>query len=170
MLGHQVIVTDLAPQVFPVVTLQAGGASTGVVAFTAASRLMGYDASTVSIKVASAGVLGVATFQYSLDGTNYSAAFPTAATVALGDTGLTATFSAGNYVLNEIFTAEPRFETTLCKRGAALFWYQSRPRVLDDTDILTDTEIVALHQYYVCHLYGKLPGSTRPGVAKLRTK
>jgi hypothetical protein len=34
--------------------------------------------------------------------------------------------------------------------------------------VLTDSELTAVHMYWVAHLYKRLPGMTKPGVAKLR--
>lgn len=65
------------------------------------------DAFEVIVKIAGAGDLGVATFQYTLDGgDNYSAetVVPSGGTFLLPTTGVTVTFPAGSYQVNDTYT------------------------------------------------------------------
>lgn len=58
----------------------------------------------VVIEIIAGGVLGVSTFRWASNGVSFSATQATAASVVLGDTGLTATFAAGTYdVTNQYF-------------------------------------------------------------------
>lgn len=61
--------------------------------------------STVRVKITLGGIRGTAQFDWSLDGgsTWEDTGVVTAATVALGATGLTANFATGTYVLNETY-------------------------------------------------------------------
>lgn len=61
--------------------------------------------STVRVKITLGGIRGTAQFDWSLDGgsTWEATGVATAATAALGATGLTANFAAGTYVLNETY-------------------------------------------------------------------
>lgn len=55
------------------------------------------------IEIVTGGARGVATFRYTTDGENYVGDITTAATYALGDTGVTLNFATGTYVANEIY-------------------------------------------------------------------
>lgn len=58
------------------------------------------------IQITTPGVLGVAVFQWSSDGgQTFTTTVVTAATVALGATGLTAVFPSGNYAADNAWTA-----------------------------------------------------------------
>jgi hypothetical protein len=70
----------------------------------------------------------------------------------------------------EIAPGEFRYETLIIKEAALAFWFQSRPRVLTDVDALADSELAAIHMYWVAHRYKRVRGSTHPGVLKLITK
>lgn len=53
------------------------------------------------VEILTGGARGVATFRYTTDGENYIGALTTAATYALGTTGVTLNFAVGTYVANE---------------------------------------------------------------------
>jgi len=76
---------------------------TGPVVTITGTPAASYDA---VIKIDLAGARGTATFRWSLDGgvTWQATGVVTAATNALGSTGLTANFATGNYVLNETYS------------------------------------------------------------------
>ena len=59
---------------------------------------------TYEIKITKAGLRGTAEFSYRVNGGAWSTAALTAATAALGSTGLTATFDTGTYVLNDVYS------------------------------------------------------------------
>lgn len=57
------------------------------------------------IAILAPGAIGTATFKYSLNGGGtYSSTLSTAASVALGNTGLTALFPPGTYAANNVYT------------------------------------------------------------------
>lgn len=60
---------------------------------------------TVEIDISLLGVLGVAQFQWKLNGVVQQTAQVTAATFALGTTGLTANFAAGTYAADNVYTS-----------------------------------------------------------------
>lgn len=59
------------------------------------------------------------------------------------------------------------YTSLLFKRNALVFWMNGTPTVLRDEDILSDSDILAVHVYWASHLYSRLPGSTKPGVVKI---
>lgn len=63
-----------------------------------------------------------------------------------------------------------KYESLVLKEAALAFWFQSAPRVLTDTDALADSELAAIHMYWVAHRYLRVRGGTKPGVVKLVTK
>lgn len=60
-----------------------------------------------------------------------------------------------------------KYNSLLFKRGACAFWMQDGPSVKNDSDILSDSEVTALHLYWVAHRYSRTPGATKPGVIKI---
>ena len=129
---------------------------------------------------------GTATFRFSVDGgSHYSATIviPSGggaivlndtATDSLvgvnGKTGITATFANGTYNADNqwVSTANLKVSSLILQSGAAAFWYNAgRLGTKQDTDILADTDIIALHLYYVAHLYRRRRMGTRPGVVAL---
>jgi hypothetical protein len=62
------------------------------------------------------------------------------------------------------------YESIIVKEAALAFWFQEEPRVLTGSDILADTEIVAVHMYWAAHRYLRVRGSTHPGVIKIISK
>lgn len=59
------------------------------------------------IDMIAGGVVGVSTFQYTLDGSTFSTTTTTASSVSLGTSGLTATFAAGTYDADNRYYASP---------------------------------------------------------------
>jgi HK97 family phage major capsid protein len=71
---------------------------------------------------------------------------------------------------NTVIPGSPnKYISLLFKANSVVFWYNDVPRVLTDQDILADTDVLAIHMYYVTHRYLRQPGSTKPGVVKLIT-
>lgn len=62
------------------------------------------------------------------------------------------------------------YETIIGKEAALAFWYQEEPRVLTDVDALADSELAAIHMYWVAHRYQRVRGGTTPGILKLVSK
>jgi hypothetical protein len=58
-------------------------------------------------------------------------------------------------------------KTRIYKRGSLALWINEEPRVLEDTDISKDNELIALHVYYVVHRYKRLPATNKPGVVEI---
>jgi hypothetical protein len=61
-------------------------------------------AGTYEVKITTGGARGAAYFSYRVNGGAWSSPVVTAATAALGATGLTATFASGTYVLNDVYS------------------------------------------------------------------
>lgn len=168
ILGIPVFTSDFAAQVFP--TIVATGTTPPTVAVTG-RRVLGLASDTIRIDIVVGGAVGTATFRYSFDqGVTWSATVATAASVVLGTSGLTATFAAGTYNADNEYNGDPRYETLLVKKGAALCWIMERPVILMDVDVTKNNKILAVHMYFCVHVYSRLPNSSRGGVAKLRTK
>jgi hypothetical protein len=167
LMGRPVIVSDMCAQVFPSIT----AAGTTPPAVTITGEVIGSKPISLRIEITTLGARGVAAFRYSLDGgTTFSDPALTAAAVALGKSGLTANFAVGNYAVDNVYTGVPRFETLALKAGSIIAWIQDETEVMYDTDILTNTRVLAVHAYAAVHAYSRLRGSTRPGVARLRTQ
>jgi hypothetical protein len=62
----------------------------------------------------------------------------------------------------------PRYTSVILKEGALVFWLNENPEVLTDKDVLRNTDVAAVHIYWVVHRYRRLPDMTRPGVVILR--
>jgi hypothetical protein len=69
----------------------------------------------------------------------------------------------------DITGSHDRYTTLLVKRNALALWFSGGEGldIQTDRDILSDTDVAALHTYYVAHLYSRMPGGTNPGVAKI---
>lgn len=61
----------------------------------------------------------------------------------------------------------PKYSTLLLKRNALVFWYCKTPQVQTDRDILADTQVAAVHVYWVAYRYARVAGGTKPGVIKI---
>jgi hypothetical protein len=74
------------------------------------------DAYQIKVKITKGGTLGVAEFQYSLDGGDiWSPVIVTAATYVLPNTNVTLAFAVGTYVLNDVYASDcvaPGYSTT----------------------------------------------------------
>lgn len=130
------------------------------------------------------GTLGVSRFQFSTDGgNNWSAALATAASVPLvdtavdslvginGSTGITAAFAAGTANTDNTYTAPiaTKFTSMLLKKGSLAFWYNKDAiKLRSDVDILTDTDVAALHLYYAAIRYRRYRGGSRSGIVRLK--
>lgn len=81
----------------------ASGTSPPVVTLTGTLN----QSQPVLLDIVGAGTLGVATVRWTFDMVNYTAPVPTAATVPIGSTGITANFPAGSY------SADNAYQTTV---------------------------------------------------------
>lgn len=133
------------------------------------------------------GAHATATIRFSTDGGNtWSATMATAGVgVALplvdtavdslvgnnGETGLTAAFAAGTFDADNSWASKANLCVTsmILQQGAAAFWFnQDRLGMKTDVDIAEDTDIFAMHLYYVAHHYRRRRMGTRPGTVRLR--
>jgi len=64
-------------------------------------------------------------------------------------------------------TNPPKYTSLIIKRGALALWYNGSPEVQADRDVLRDTQVAAVHVYWIAHRYSRMPGSTRTGVVKI---
>lgn len=62
------------------------------------------------------------------------------------------------------------YKNLLCKRSSLAAWVNGQPEVLTDKDILTHTQLAAVHMYYAVHRYNPMAGSSKPGVVILKTR
>lgn len=62
------------------------------------------------------------------------------------------------------------YTSLLCKRAAMAAWVNGTPEIKSDEDILADSDITAIHTYWVTHLYKRPSNGTVPGVVALKTK
>lgn len=88
-----------------------------------------------------------------------------------GKTGITATFANGTYNADNTYRSCANLDvsTMLLQRDACAFWYnQARLAAKTDEDILSDSDILAMHLYYVAHMYRRRRGGSRPGVIRIR--
>ncbi len=81
------------------------------------------------------------------------------------DLGLVFTFASGTFAVNNIYTTRGKATVALCKRGAGVFWHNNFGSVESQRDVRRKNEVVAADLLGVCHIYKKLNGGTRPGVA-----
>jgi hypothetical protein len=87
-----------------------------------------------------------------------------------GTTGLSVAFAAGTFNADNAWSSKANLcvNTLLLQADAATFWYNAdRLGAKTDVDILEDTDIFAMHLYYVAHMYRRRRMGTRPGVIKL---
>lgn len=67
-------------------------------------------------------------------------------------------------------TVAGTYDTLALTRGSIVFWYNGKPTIDTDKDILVDSRVAALNMYYASHMYKRIPGRTKPGVVKITTK
>ena len=82
------------------------------------------------------------------------------------DLGLTFTFASGTFATNNVYTSRGKATSFMCKRGAAVFWHNNfggGPE--EQRDVLRKNSIVAADVLAVTHVYKRMSGGTRPGIA-----
>lgn len=87
-----------------------------------------------------------------------------------GETGLTVAFAAGTFNTDNRYssTANLSCSTLLLQKDAAIFWYNAgRLGAKTDIDIAEDTDLFAMHLYYIAHMYRRRRMGTRCGVVKI---
>jgi len=65
--------------------------------------------------------------------------------------------------------ATPKYKSMILKRGALAFWFNKTPSIDTDKDILTDSQVLAVHVYWVAHRYRQIAGGSKPGVVQIVT-
>jgi hypothetical protein len=64
----------------------------------------------------------------------------------------------------------PKYTSIIVKRNALALWYQQTPSVRVGYDPLADTDVVAIHMYWVAYRYKHMLGAgSKPGVIKIIT-
>lgn len=133
------------------------------------------------------GAHTTATIRFSTDGGNtWSATMATAGVgVALplidtavdsmvgvdGDTGLSVAFAAGTFNADNVYTSNANLCVTsmMLQPESCAFWYNAdRLGMKTDIDIAEDTDLFAMHLYYVSHMYRRRRMGKRPGVALIK--
>lgn len=154
--------SDLNPVEFPIT---ATGTTPPTVTVT--GRALG-DYS-VRIEITTLGARGTSLFRWSIDaGTTWEeSGVATAASVELGDTGLSANFAVGTSATDNVYVcSEPKYSTLLVKQGALVFWTDP-PNAEDFRDPLRKATISATDILHVAHRYKRMPGRRKPGVVKI---
>jgi hypothetical protein len=62
------------------------------------------------------------------------------------------------------------YPSLLLRKGALVAWINENVSIKEDSDILTDSDVLAVHLYGATHRYLRMGGKTKPGVAILKTK
>jgi len=176
----------------PFTTAGGSGAGTSSATYTiAVTDVTKMGPWQLVIEVLSTGECGAATIRFSTDnGGTWSAAITTSATTVAtsledtavdslvgnnGKTGVSVTFTSGagdDLVDGDFYrsTANLCCESQIWLPGAGTFWYNEDALGLkEDSDILEDTDLGAMHLYYVAHVYRRRNGGSRPGVLRLRS-
>lgn len=81
--------------------------------------------------------------------------------------GMTVKTSDKNAVSSD---SPPKYTSIIAKRSSLAFWYQGTPRVVTGYDPLADTDVLAIHMYWVAHRYKRIRGAgTKTGIVKIIT-
>lgn len=164
----RVYASDLMP-----VTYTVASAGTTPPALTIVGSPKGmYDQIKVTVANAASVAGGAATINISIDGgatTLLSAvAVPADGIVdRSSDLGLVFSFNAaGTFNANNVYTSRGKTTSATCKRGAGVFWHNNMgPGAESQRDVLKKNEIIAADVLGATHMYKKMNGGTRPGVA-----
>jgi hypothetical protein len=180
--------TMVGPYTSATNTTPGSGAATFTIAVTDVTVFGPWQ---LVIETITTGALGTATIRFSTDaGNTWSAAIATAASgnaTSLvdtaadslvgnnGKTGVSVTFTTagGTDMTDGDFyrsTANVCCESQIWLPGAGAFWYDEDALGLkEDSDILEDTTLGAMHLYYAAHVYRRRATGSRPGVLRLRS-
>lgn len=60
------------------------------------------------------------------------------------------------------------YYSAILKRNSLIFWINENPSIKEDSDILADTEVAAVHIYWAAHRYKRLDGRSKPGVVLIK--
>lgn len=133
------------------------------------------------------GAHATATIRFSTDGGNtWSATIATAGVgVALplvdtnvdsmvgvdGDTGVSVAFAAGTFAADNLYVSNANLCVTsmMLQPESCAFWFNAdRLGMKTDIDIAEDTDLFAMHLYYVSHMYRRRRMGKRPGVVIIK--
>jgi hypothetical protein len=156
--------SDLMPVDYTVVST---GTTPPVLTLTGSPKGM-YD--QIRVECTTLGAFGTAQIRISTDGgTTWVASGVVVPVTGIvdrsDDLGLVFTFASGTFAVNNIYTTRGKATVALCKRGAGVLWHNDFGSVESMRDVRRKNEVVAADLLAVCHVYKKLNGGTRPGVA-----
>ena len=157
--------SDLCPVTYTVVST---GTTPPVLTLTGSPKGM-YD--QIRVECTTLGAFATAQIRISTDGgTTWVASgvvVPASGIVDRSDDlGLTFTFASGTFATNNVYTSRGKATSFMCKRGAAVFWHNNfggGPE--EQRDVLRKNSIVAADVLAVTHVYKRMSGGTRPGIA-----
>lgn len=157
--------SDLMPVAY---TVTSSGTAPPVLTVTGSPKGM-YD--QIKVQCTTLGAFATAVIKISLDGgTTYPITGVTVPASGIvdrtSDLGLVFTFASGTFAVNNAYTMWGKATVALCKRGAGVFWHNNLgPGVESMRDVRRKNEVVAADCLAVTHIYKKMGGGTRPGVA-----
>jgi hypothetical protein len=156
--------SDLMPVDYTVVST---GTTPPVLTLTGSPKGM-YD--QIRVECTTLGAFGTAQIRISTDGgTTWVASGVVVPVTGIvdrsDDLGLVFTFASGTFAVNNVYTSRGKATIALCKRGAGVLWHNDFGSVESMRDVRRKNEVVAADLLAVCHVYKKLNGGTRPGVA-----
>lgn len=173
--GVMIKISDRTPIFFPTTTLTAAGTTPPAVTITDAANGNTFAIDSIRVEITTGGARGTAQFRYSFDGgASWSeSAVLTAATYVMkingASTGITLNFPTGTYATDNVYTsAAAKYSSVLVKRRALLLWYSNKPLIEEMREPKADRTLITLNTYFAAHRFGRLVGSSRPGVVILR--
>lgn len=180
--GMQIVVSDGVPVTGTPGVVSANGTTPPTVTVTGTSNRH-IDLRVECTSIAGGATLGLWTGRYSTDNGGSWIAFTSAASVPVNDsflsqenglieaTGLTFNIAAGSAAVNNYWTSATadQYTSVIAKKGAMTFWYNAAamsPQA--QRDVLSDSDILASHIYYVGYRYKRVQGSNRPGIVLVK--
>jgi hypothetical protein len=65
----------------------------------------------------------------------------------------------------------PKYTSLFAKPKSMAVWYNKTAMVVKTSeDIINDVEVAAVHLYYCVHVYKQMPGGTKPGVVRIKSR
>lgn len=123
----------------------------------------------VQVQCTTLGAFGTAVIKISTDGgttwTLTGITVPVSGIVDRSDDlGLTLTFAAGTFAVNNLYKTRAKYTSMIAKANAAIFWHNNFGQIQSLPDVLRSSETTALELLCVVHAYSKMNMGTRPGV------
>lgn len=173
--GVPIKISDRTPIFFPTTTLTATGTTPPAVTITDASAGNTFAIDSIRVEITTGGARGTAVFKYSFDGgANWSESnVLTAATYVMkingASTGITLNFPVGTYNVDNVYvSAAAKYSSLVLKRSSLLLWYSNKPLIEQLREPKADRTLVTLNTYFAAHRFGRVVGTSRPGVVVLR--